>query len=413
MGDRSLAEVFFAHDGRVSDKWEHYLGIYQSELSPFAASGRPVRLLEVGVQNGGSLEIWTKYFPIGSTIVGVDINPACASLPLNENVEILIADAGDPASLNNALGEQRFDVIIDDGSHRSDDIIATFHCSFSHLESGGIYIIEDLHTSYWQSHGGGFRQDGSAIEWLKKLVDALNIDHFDDQAVVDQELEKLRTLAGEIRRIAFFDSMAVIEKQAVRKSRPYRQLVTGKQADLWQPFKALASGSTDAVRSVVFSDSASEAMDAALLDRLSAEREDNRTIRATLAHRDVSLADKDARLADMLYQLNLEREDNRSLRASLADKEASLTKLRSWLGKMGRMLSENDAQMGRMVSENDARLEQLDSAFARAQAQADHFGNELSNARTRLQAVYSSTSWRVTTPLRWLGNSYGKLRRRK
>jgi hypothetical protein len=274
MEDMRLAKIFLSHEGRVSDKWEHYLGIYQAELSRFATACRPVRLLEVGVQNGGSLEIWSKYLPAGSTIVGIDIDPACTNVSPNDNVKISIADAGDAASLNNALGEQHFDIIIDDGSHHSSDIVATFRYCFPRLERGGIYIVEDLHASYWPSMGGGFRQADTAIEWLKKLVDAINSDHFDEKAVGAEELNELRAWNTEICRIAFYDSVAVIEKRSLEKLHPYRRFLTGEEASVWQPFKVIASGSADAARNFLFSDSASRAMNAALLDQLSAERED-------------------------------------------------------------------------------------------------------------------------------------------
>src|SRR5206468_3414241 len=84
MVDASLVDTFLGHDGHVSDKWEHYLAIYELELARFGAN--PIHLLEIGVQNGGSLEIWAKYLPTGSSIVGLDIDPACASLPTGEKL---------------------------------------------------------------------------------------------------------------------------------------------------------------------------------------------------------------------------------------------------------------------------------------------------------------------------------------
>ena len=58
-GDQ-LVDLFFEHRGKTIDKWEHYLSIYAREFAPFFALRRPIRLLEIGVQNGGSLELWAK-----------------------------------------------------------------------------------------------------------------------------------------------------------------------------------------------------------------------------------------------------------------------------------------------------------------------------------------------------------------
>lgn len=101
---KSLTELYFEHDGKVADKWEQYLAIYEPELRPFAVGGRPVRLLEIGVQNGGSLQIWSKYLPPGSLVVGVDIDAAFARLELGEGIPLLVADAGDRKTLDCTLG---------------------------------------------------------------------------------------------------------------------------------------------------------------------------------------------------------------------------------------------------------------------------------------------------------------------
>src|SRR6516165_2890021 len=88
----SLCRIFVDHEGFASDKWEHYFPIYEAAFSKFIARGQPIRLLEIGVQNGGSLQIWSKYFPAGSTIVGIDIDPACAGFVTGPNVSIRIGD---------------------------------------------------------------------------------------------------------------------------------------------------------------------------------------------------------------------------------------------------------------------------------------------------------------------------------
>ncbi len=58
---KSLEQTRLEHNGKVSDKWELYVNEYDRIFSPYR--DRPLNLLEIGIQNGGSLEIWPTYFP--------------------------------------------------------------------------------------------------------------------------------------------------------------------------------------------------------------------------------------------------------------------------------------------------------------------------------------------------------------
>jgi hypothetical protein len=75
---KTLKELYMEHQGKVSDKWSLYLNEYERLLSPYRKM--KINLLEIGVQNGGSLEIWGKYFPHAKKIIGCDINPDCKKL---------------------------------------------------------------------------------------------------------------------------------------------------------------------------------------------------------------------------------------------------------------------------------------------------------------------------------------------
>ncbi|MGT2481421.1 class I SAM-dependent methyltransferase [Methylobacterium oryzae CBMB20] len=134
---RSLYDILSDHPDRICDKWEHYPNIYEAEIGPRVKMGNPLRLLEIGVQNGGSLEVWHKYLPPGSKIVGVDINERCGQLGLPDNVQFLLGSATDP-DLVARIPEPEFDIIVDDGSHRSSDVIAAFALLFDRLAPGGV-----------------------------------------------------------------------------------------------------------------------------------------------------------------------------------------------------------------------------------------------------------------------------------
>lgn len=225
---QTIRELFFAHAGKCSDKWENCLDICETELAPYRHRTTPVSLLEIGVQDGGSLEVWQKALPPGSTITGVDIDPRVAELTFGPGISVLIADAANTAGLQTLMRCRSFDIVIDDGSHVSADIVSTFETLFPHLQPGGCYIMEDLGCSYWESFGVGLRHPGAAMEWLKRLIDVVNADHWNK---ADPEDIRLRdTYSALIERLTFYDGVAAVTKRVTAKPRPVRRVVTGREA---------------------------------------------------------------------------------------------------------------------------------------------------------------------------------------
>ena len=133
----------------------------------------PLRLLEIGIQNGGSLEIWPKFFPNAQQIVGCDIRPECARLTYrNPRISVVVGDANSDEAQAAVLAHSAiFDVIIDDGSHASSDIVRSFARYFPHLSDGGIFVVEDLHCSYWKEFDGGLFDPFSSVNFFKRLAD--------------------------------------------------------------------------------------------------------------------------------------------------------------------------------------------------------------------------------------------------
>jgi hypothetical protein len=125
-----------AHSGRQIDKWAHYGRIYDFHFGHLWTSVK--RVLEIGVDHGGSLQLWKQYFP-SAEIVGLDINPAAAFE--EERIKVVIGDQTD-AKLLESLGE--FDIVIDDGSH----VLHHQSTSFTHLwpKTKSVYLIEDCHS---------------------------------------------------------------------------------------------------------------------------------------------------------------------------------------------------------------------------------------------------------------------------
>lgn len=148
-------KIFENHKGFASDKWSLYLEKYEEIFKPYRT--KRLNLLEIGVQNGGSLEIWAKYFTNAVKIIGCDIDKTCSSLRYNSGkIQIVIGDATDKNTIY-AISDicQKFNIIIDDGSHNSNDIIKSFVNYFRNVANNGIYVVEDLHCSYWKEYGGG------------------------------------------------------------------------------------------------------------------------------------------------------------------------------------------------------------------------------------------------------------------
>lgn len=106
------------------------------------------RVLEIGVLGGGSLEMWSDYFGVGSKIVGIDINSACKKYE-RQGISICIGSQNDEKFLRRVVDEYGpFDIVIDDGSHLSEHQITSFECLFPKMNKNGIYLCEDVHSSY-------------------------------------------------------------------------------------------------------------------------------------------------------------------------------------------------------------------------------------------------------------------------
>ena len=113
--DMTLNALYAQHTGKTSDKWSIYLNIYDRILEPYKHSH--IALLEIGVQNGGSLEIWSKYFKNATHLVGCDINPDCLKLEYEDTrISVVVGDANAESS-QDAIKKhsEKYNIIIDDG----------------------------------------------------------------------------------------------------------------------------------------------------------------------------------------------------------------------------------------------------------------------------------------------------------
>jgi SAM-dependent methyltransferase len=215
----SLRQIFDRNEGRLIHKCDHYFDIYERHLSTFR--GRSPRVLEIGVSQGGSLDMWRKYFGRGTHIVGVDIEPRCIELA-RRGIDIRIGDQGDVAFLRDLVSSDGpFDVIIEDGSHLPHHQILAFEELWPSLNDGGVMLIEDLCTNYWPEYGGARGKDGMFMEHVKPLVDDLNA--FNDKVATATPTNFARTCTG----MHVYDSVVVFDRA---EHQPLRTLMTGRPA---------------------------------------------------------------------------------------------------------------------------------------------------------------------------------------
>lgn len=122
-----------------------YLDIYETYFE--GKRFNDIDLLEIGIKEGASLRMWKEYFQSGE-IYGIDTNSSCLQYSDNR-INIEIGDQSDDRFLNNLFIDnvKEFDIIIDDGGHYPQHQIKSFNTLFHRLKCGGLYIIEDLHTS--------------------------------------------------------------------------------------------------------------------------------------------------------------------------------------------------------------------------------------------------------------------------
>ena len=221
MTQVSLTRIHRDHTGKVSDKWNSYFELYDELL--FLFRDGPVRILEIGVQNGGSLEVWSKLFPNAERIVGCEIEIAAAELTFDDDrIAVVVGDATAPETAADigALCDG-YDIVIDDGSHRSDHIIGAFSRYFPMIRDGGVFIAEDLHCSYREAFQGGIEAPFSSVNFFKRLADLVNMEHWGANLGAERALEYFSETHGvrfdaealsRVREVRFRNSICAVFK---------------------------------------------------------------------------------------------------------------------------------------------------------------------------------------------------------
>lgn len=124
------------------DTIHSYLPVYEQLIPSVTPSGRPIRILEIGIERGGSILAWA--LALDSLVMGIDINPPPVWLTGFQNVQILKGDAYTEEAVKTLDGFPGFDMIVEDGSHTPEHIMFVANNYMKLLRPGGILVIEDV-----------------------------------------------------------------------------------------------------------------------------------------------------------------------------------------------------------------------------------------------------------------------------
>lgn len=210
-----LEKYFRKNDDKLIHKWIHYFDIYERHFKRFR--NKEIVILEIGVYQGGSLQMWKDYFGSKAKIYGIDIEPKCKALE-EDNIEIFIGSQSDRKFLREVKNSiPKIDILIDDGGHRMEQLIISFEELFDHVKDDGVYLAEDLHTSYWKSWGGGYKRKNTFIEYSKNFIDFLNAYHSKQKSL------QVSSFTKSVDSLHYYDSILVIEKR-LREEPPHDEM---------------------------------------------------------------------------------------------------------------------------------------------------------------------------------------------
>jgi len=208
----SLDALALRHGADKASKVHGYTRAYELHLAPWRH--RPIVLLEIGIGGGASLRMWRDYFP-QAKVYGLDVAD-CEGLEAH-GIRTFQGGQADEDVLERLLAQTGpLDVVIDDGSHRWADQIASFRKLYPHLKPGGYYVVEDLHTSYWDRYKSG---ELRMVQFLSGLVDDLNLHGRSGYGAVTNDPD-YRSYQGELNvyqrtlgSITFYKSIVFVRKK--------------------------------------------------------------------------------------------------------------------------------------------------------------------------------------------------------
>jgi len=197
----NLKKEFYKLDN-YSTKWEKYFSIYEDILSKY--KDKNITFVEIGIFNGGSLQLWKNFFGPKAKIIGIDINKECKKFEdKDKNIEVFIGNQSDVNFWEEFFNKvENVDIVLDDGGHTNLDQIVTTSMVVEKINDGGMLIVEDTHTSYLKEYNSSSSR--SFINFTKNLIDDLN-----SNIDLKLELKNKFSLKKYIYSIQYFESVVV------------------------------------------------------------------------------------------------------------------------------------------------------------------------------------------------------------
>lgn len=217
--------------GDKDEPGHNYLQVYDFFLKQLVIktqmNNEIFKMLELGAgpdwNFGASARMFLEYLPDNSEISIAEIRDRAEEL--NQiGVKSFIGDLGKLEFLNELQLSGPYNLILDDASHKWGHQIEGFMELFDIVSDGGIYIVEDLQTSY-----GQLREQYKSFNSLAgfKNIDAATFFHFLSLSVLGGSATNLRVpliksfvrddriikLSSKIRSITFIHGAAIIVKK--------------------------------------------------------------------------------------------------------------------------------------------------------------------------------------------------------
>ena len=206
-----LDDIFIKYNTDKSSLYHNYsypYFIFFKEIQNYKLT-----LMEIGVQYGASIRSWYEFF-LNSRIVGIDIDESCRKFS-NDRISIEIGDQTDTKFLEKVNTKHGgFDIVIDDGGHTWYQQQTTFEFLFPRINPDGMYVIEDLSTSYLK---GSIYDTGNPtmVEFLKRIMDDLNLNGKSTCGVKELKGKSLTLYEQWLESIFFFKGLCIIKKRKV------------------------------------------------------------------------------------------------------------------------------------------------------------------------------------------------------
>lgn len=166
---KSLDQIAIEKGTDKSSKGHSYTQYYEFVFDHIRF--RPLNVLEIGIDSGASVRMWRDFFP-HSEVHGIDLREGYDYLH-DLGIHTHVVDHSNPIQLI-SFGlqyDKYFDIIVEDGSHQSEDSVMTFELLFEYLKPGGFYCIEDMLCDYDPRWNKG----RSTLERVKKMISEVNM----------------------------------------------------------------------------------------------------------------------------------------------------------------------------------------------------------------------------------------------